>query len=351
VLVSSTAVVWLAFSVGSPLSEGGMLRRRSDAAMARIEHDATPLRAQVNAKEAAELDGLLTEAKRLKSEDQAPGLEELTTRLHDFSIEVDRRQNLERQLRQTGNEVDRFGREISATATQEITRQEAERLVNLAVKAKASRDLAALEALSTQLNDLHAKAEKQRADANRLAALTGEIDRLGQAVKAVAKEDRARSEVEQVLAQATAAKVAENLDQLQRARDALAQLNDQTQLEYTVDVVAKPGQKSAIDRYYNDKDGKRVSGYYVIVEAHDDRGELLTRRIHNNETDRYENVQHWAERVPKEVYDRLKHDKVEDGILNETAFAIKPRGAVSERILMKDAAGQPLERLGQITQW
>ena len=61
--------------------------------------------------------------------------------------------------------------------------------------------------------------------------------------------------------------------------------------------------RAAIDRYYTDTSGKRVSGYYVIVKAHDDRGRLLTRRIHNNESDQYEKVKRWGERVPAEVYE------------------------------------------------
>ncbi|MBC8115887.1 MAG: hypothetical protein H7062_15990, partial [Candidatus Saccharimonas sp.] len=58
-----------------------------------------------------------------------------------------------------------------------------------------------------------------------------------------------------------------------------------------------------------------------------------------------------AERVPQEVYDRIKADKKADGVLNETLFAVKQRGYQNEEMKLVGPDNQPLSRLGQITKW
>jgi hypothetical protein len=89
----------------------------------------------------------------------------------------------------------------------------------------------------------------------------------------------------------------------------------------------------------------------LIVEARTSDGTALKRRVHNIETGKDKEVTKWAERVPKEVYDRLARDKKEDGVLNETTFAVKRRGEAEEQVTMPGADGKPLTRLGQITEW
>ena len=133
----------------------------------------------------------------------------------------------------------------------------------------------------------------------------------------------------------------------QRTTTLLGQLNE----AYEVRIVSDPNTKSGIDRYFEDSDGKRVSGHYVIVEARDASGQPITRSIRNSETGRVEPVQRWAERVPKEVYDRIKSDKKVDGVLDENLFSVKQRGFQNDEIKLVDPDGQPLSRLGQITKW
>src|SRR5262249_59048759 len=121
--------------------------------------------------------------------------------------------------------------------------------------------------------------------------------------------------------------------------------------EYTVTVASPVGGRSAVRRRFRDKDGGRVSGYYLIVQAKRPNGTVLTRRVHDDEKDQDKDVTTWAERVPEEVYRRLAKDQTEDGILNETTFAVKQRGEPDEVITMPGPDGRPLRRLGQITEW
>lgn len=121
--------------------------------------------------------------------------------------------------------------------------------------------------------------------------------------------------------------------------------------EYEIRIVADSKRQSGVRRDFEDKDGKRVSGYYLIVEARTTDGRVVPRPIVNAETQKTETVTSWGEQVPQAVYERIRDDKKGDGILNETRFALKRRGQLTPEIVIQDAGGQPIVRKSQITKW
>jgi hypothetical protein len=150
-------------------------------------------------------------------------------------------------------------------------------------------------------------------------------------------------------------------NQVELARQLVAKWQDQQpelrriseirRQSFDVHVVSGGDRKSGIDRYYTDADGRRVSGYYLIVEARSAEGTVVPQDIRNAETQRIERVSSWGERVPKAVYDRLVADKKADGILDESLFARKRRDESDWEMVMPGEDGQPLTRQAQITQW
>ncbi|MGE0144447.1 MAG: DUF6384 family protein [Planctomycetota bacterium] len=128
-------------------------------------------------------------------------------------------------------------------------------------------------------------------------------------------------------------------------------MNAKLDEEYAVRIVNRPGQRSGIDAYFEDSQGKRVSGYYLIVEAVRADGTVLAREVRDAETGRMRTVRTWGEQVPKAVYDRVARDKQEDGIVDGKDFAAKKRGHLSETIVLPDVDGRtPLTRGRQITE-
>jgi hypothetical protein len=182
-------------------------------------------------------------------------------------------------------------------------------------------------------------------------ALARQIAKSRDAIQANVQDPGIANELARLATEADVYRKQDDPKKLESVRATLANLEARLRDEYHVSVVSEPGRKSGIDRYFTDRDGRRVSGYYVIVEARKPDGTVVRRRIHNSESGRDEDVTTWAERVPKEVYDRLAKDKKEDGILNETAFAVKRRGFADEEITMPGPDGRPLTRTGQITKW
>jgi hypothetical protein len=185
----------------------------------------------------------------------------------------------------------------------------------------------------------------------RVERLAAEVARREAAIRALARDPSVNAEVTRLAVEAQTYRRQDDPQKLETVRAALAALESRLGDEYTVTVASPVGGRSAVQRLFRDRDGQRVSGYYLIVQAKRPDGTVLTRRVHDDEADKDKDVTTWAERVPKEVFDRLAKDKRDDGILNETTFAVKKRGEPDEVITMPGPDGQPLRRQGQITEW
>ena len=189
--------------------------------------------------------------------------------------------------------------------------------------------------------------------ASRLSGLIDDIHEQRKAIAAVAVDNDGSlaGKVQAMVAASDLDHKAGELGELKKTHAELAAILEQLDSEFKVLVVAGQDRKSGIDRYFTDDDGKRASGYYLIVEAHDAKGTVQEMRIQNRESGKESVVAAWGERVPKEVYDRIGRDKQEDGALDERRFAVKRRGELEPAIVMLGTDGKPLEPRGRITAW
>ena len=174
-----------------------------------------------------------------------------------------------------------------------------------------------------------------------------QLDTSYKSIRAVAKEDAAIAQADSVYDE-----VVSYIDGIAPNRvleDAakLSNLEAVLQQDYKVTIVSKEGVKSGIDRYF----GGSISGYYVIVEARDAQGNVLKMSIRNEENGETETVKLWGERVPQSVYERVKADKMDDGIVNDNQFGVKDKGYLDMSVVMRGDNNAPLQREGQITEW
>lgn len=109
------------------------------------------------------------------------------------------------------------------------------------------------------------------------------------------------------------------------ARSSLTTLKElRTQLEqsYTLRIATSPD--TGVYRIPDINTGAR--NYYIIVEAVDANGRRLTVPIRNEETGAVERVKQWGLRVDEATYNRVRDDKIDDGIIQDDLFGQKRAG-------------------------
>ena len=95
----------------------------------------------------------------------------------------------------------------------------------------------------------------------------------------------------------------------------------------------------------------------MVVQAIDKSGREFPLKLRNIEDGRVENVTIWGEKVPHEVYLRVKKDKIDNGIVDNSNsnglenryIAEKKKGYINTKQIMQYNSGKPLERTGQLT--
>ena len=188
-----------------------------------------------------------------------------------------------------------------------------------------------------------------------VAKLADEVARRSTIVRSITRDPKVGPELDRLAAEADALKIRDDAKGLAALRDSVAAMEEKLGEAYSVVAVPQDTvsgrNKNTVVRYPPDSKGKTIKAYYLFVQAKGFDGKPIPRRIRSVEDASEEVVATWAEQVPEAVYDRLARDKREDGVLNETAFAVKRKGELDEEVTMPGADGKPLARMGRITKW
>ena len=169
--------------------------------------------------------------------------------------------------------------------------------------------------------------------------------RLDSLLEQIEKEAKASSVVEEAREVARRARSAADGSRLNEARAGAAQLQTMlTELgqRFEIRVVNRPGEITGLWRIPRVNPDQR--NYYLVVEAVDPSGKAIPRDILNEETSKRETVTKWAVRVPKNVFDEIQADKLDDGIIQNAVIGAKIAGEREPSWLM-DVTG------GALTNW
>ncbi len=172
--------------------------------------------------------------------------------------------------------------------------------------------------------------------------LPARVDALVAEIEKEAKEPAAIDEARDIARRAHAAATARRLDEARAGASRLEALRGELMQEFDVRIVNRPGEVTGLWRV--PKVNAEQRNYYLIVEAVDRSGKAVARTIHNEETDERETVTKWAVRVPKNVFDAIQADKLDDGIIQKAVIGAKVAGK-REPSWMVDVAG------GALTKW
>jgi Family of unknown function (DUF6384)/Caspase domain len=161
-------------------------------------------------------------------------------------------------------------------------------------------------------------------------------------VLAVTTDPAAKQKADALLVDGERALSEGNREAASKLRGKLSALADELAREYTLTIVSRPGESTAIWR--RPPDNNQARNYYLIVEALAPDGRKLSVPVRNEETGETETVTRFGVRVPEEVYEQVRRDKIDDGIVQKNRFGVKRRGTLEVDYQM------PFEG-GFITQW
>lgn len=196
-------------------------------------------------------------------------------------------------------------------------------------------------------------------DIKQFAVLPTEEAQTYSAIKAVIARDELEGLglAEQLHEQAQTSINSVNVPSLAASVASMKELDATLNQEYSLRVVSRPGVKSGIDRYYQG----RFSGWYVISEAFDTRGNIVSRKITSCEDGRVYNVNMWGEKVAgndPDIVDRIQsgyndnsllvrviRDKMDNGIVDNNLIGEKKKGYLHDKLNHPDFQGK------QITEW
>ena len=107
--------------------------------------------------------------------------------------------------------------------------------------------------------------------------------------------------------------------------------------EYTLRIVSKPNEPSGVWRLPRRNPLGR--NYYLIVEPIAPDGRLLSLPITSEEDGEKATVSRWGVRVSKEVFDQVRQDKNDNGIVDNSRVGEKRRGGLEIDYLMPVQGG------------
>jgi hypothetical protein len=165
-----------------------------------------------------------------------------------------------------------------------------------------------------------AAAEKYEQAEGLPKALQAEYDR----VLAATQLPAAREQAARLLAEGKAAASAGALSDGRARLAALQGLQQRLTQEYQIRIVSRPGEQSGIWRVPQSNPNGR--NFYLIVEAVDRNGTIVPVTVTSEEDGTTASVLKWGLRVPAAEYERVRQDKMRDGVISEPVVGQKRAG-------------------------
>ena len=160
---------------------------------------------------------------------------------------------------------------------------------------------------------------------------------------AITTDTSARQRASQLLADGERAIRDKDRSAMTASAAALHALRDDVAREYTLTIVSRPGETSAVWRR-PPKGGAAARNYYLIVEPVGSDGQRQKLAVRDEETGQTVTTDKFGVRVPQATFDAVIADKRDDGIIQKNKFGHKRRGTLSVDYDM------PFEG-GMITRW
>lgn len=152
-----------------------------------------------------------------------------------------------------------------------------------------------------------------------------------------------QAEAQAARARGEAALLDADLSAATEAMTSLRSITDAINTSYTMKIVNEDGVKSGLWRHPNNNPNAR--NYYVVVDALDAAGNPVKVKVVNEETGKSETVSRFAVRVSEAEYEKVKADKMDNGLIENSLVGTKRAGVIKPDFNIDTAGG------GIITNW
>jgi len=109
-----------------------------------------------------------------------------------------------------------------------------------------------------------------------------------------------------------------------KAEQDLRDLAARLQQVFEVQIVSREGEPTGLTRI--PEANPNTENFYIVVEAIDPDGNVVEQSIQSEESGTAERVSKWGQRVSENIYDAVRRDKLEDGIVQKGVLGQKRRG-------------------------
>jgi len=170
---------------------------------------------------------------------------------------------------------------------------------------------------------------QQAAEAARIElaeSIPQRLAELADAIGAEAEEPAVRDNAQITALDGRSAAQAGDADAARAAVAMLESLLAELRLSFEVRVVSRPGESTGVTRI---PDNQAAENAYLIVEAIAPDGTPVTRPIASEEDQSVRTVSMWGVRVPDVVFERVRRDKQDDGIVQDSLVGAKQRGRLT----------------------
>lgn len=157
------------------------------------------------------------------------------------------------------------------------------------------------------------------------------------AVIADARVEAAKVQAATLLGDGRAALAREDAAGAKKAIAGLDDLHTKLLQTYELRVISRENEDTGVWRVPEVNQNAR--NYYLIVEAINPQERALKMPITNEEDGRVREVSKWGQRVPQEVFDAVRADKRDDGIVQDRVLGEKLRGELEPRYRMRVLSG------------
>ena len=184
--------------------------------------------------------------------------------------------------------------------------------------------------------------QQQEQALQELKAMPAKLAKVRDRILAEAREDKARQQAEGLYKDAMAAVSRQDAAGVNKGYAALEKLYAQLTQQYQLRIVSRQGTPSGVWRLPDNN--PKARNYYIIVEAVTADGKRLSLPVTSEEDGKTRTVEQWGLRVKPAVFEQVKRDKMDDGIINRKMFGVKKRGYLSPQYAIPTTGGA-------ITQW